>query len=291
MIQRIWVRDLVAPTVPVFTFSPLLIAPAGQVTVAGGATDNVDLDAAEVYEIFGALGHAFRMVTAPIGVFGPAEFHTETSFTAPAFGFVSHMQVGVAGVATPATAFLARVRDFGRNYAHGGSAVPGLNAAIPAGDAIGTAAQFTNGALVCVLASCPTTTAPASIGATVQVTIPVTSTAGPPFSRVELYVGRDADDNGVIDTDGAGSALWNSAGPAGPPVLAGNLFTWTKTVTGAELLAAAGRVTPGQVTTPVFIRFVGFRPNGQAFTVANGAAACPLTPGADAACAITLANN
>jgi hypothetical protein len=293
---RTFIRDLTAPTVPTMFFNPLLIAPAGQVVYQGGATDNIDLDSAELYELFGGAALALRMSTTQIGIFGPNEYATENSFSAAAFSFVSHIQVGVGGALNPATGSLFRVSDFGRNYAHGGAGVPGLNAAIPAGDAIVTSAQYATGLpatfFVCILTSCPGTSAPASFSVTFAASVaPVATGVQNPFSRVEFFVGRDANDDGVIDTDGAGNQLWNSLGASTAPSVVGTTYSFPKAITGAQLLTAAGRTNNTQVNFPVFIRAVGFRPNGQSFTVGNGGGPCPAAPGADAACGVILRNN
>jgi hypothetical protein len=297
---RRFVRDVVAP-ITAGVIYPVSVAPAGQITVSSISQDDLALWKSEAYLAFGgALMAAFKqgeqqIMAFPTGTGYNDGFPYTTSFNpSTTFGFTSHIFVGANDVAPdPATNFVFRVFDHGKNVAEATSTgVPAVTPAPAAAPTITSAALGASASTVCWdtdADGCPTNQNSVSLTFTATSSVPTQV----PFNRVEFYVGRDVNNDGLIDTDTAGRQLWTSLGVSGGSVV-GNTFTWTRIVTGEQLATASGRTVvadPVGATNAVAIRVVGYMPNGQAFTVNAGGGPFCTPAGADAPCAINLSRD
>jgi hypothetical protein len=293
LLFRRFVRDIVAPVTTAVVY-PVMVAPAGQVTISTTSQDDLALWKADAYLAFPISMLSFQQSESVIMAFPTSStynsgFPYPTSFSpSPTFSFTSGLFVGALDfVPEPATNFVFRIFDHGRNVVEASSSgVPAVNPAPGAAPTITSAALGGSTATVCWDTDgdgCPTNVASATFGLTVT-----PSVQQAPFTRVEFYVGRDANNDGVVDTDAGGRQMYASLG-AGSPAVNLPTFIWSRSLTGQQLAAAAGRSSSaGGPSSALVIRAVGYFSNGQAFTVSMGAMNFCTPFGPDAACLINL---
>jgi hypothetical protein len=291
--------------------------------------DNLDLDRGEFFLVANTDLDAFRQSVTTLGTFGPGDGsigpagYTQQANLATTIPFVYSLQEGSAAAANLTTHAAFRVRDFGRNSAFAySSPFPPLVTPLPRNYAAGTpAVAITAGSenltstfnILCWdtdTNGCPTNT---NTSAVVSFTLTGAGSAaagGPlqiPFTRVDILVALDEDNDGAPDVSAAplaGNVLWTVIGPAGVSVTENvgatvRTYNWSRTVTAAELAAASGRTTitaalPIDPLNNVRIRVIGYSADGGAFTLADGAgAACPVpaTAPPGTACNIQLTRN
>jgi hypothetical protein len=322
-----FVRDFMAPVVGGVLF-PAVLTPGAQVTVQAGVADDLDLDRGEFFLVANTDLDAFRQSVTTLGTFGfgdetigPAGY-TQQANLSTTIPFVYSLQEGTAAAPSATTHGSFRVRDFGhnssfaysspfppptvalRNYTAGAASV----AITPNSENLTSTFNVlcwdtdTNG--------CPNNT---NTSAVVSFTVQgagSSAAGGPlqiPFTRVDFLVAIDENNDGAPDLSGAplpGNVLWTTLGPAGVAVTENvgatiRTYNWSRTVTAAELAAAAGRQTitaapPIDPLNNVRIRVIGYSADGAAFTLADGAgAACPApaTAPPGTACTIQLTRN
>jgi hypothetical protein len=298
MMFRRFVRDVMAPITAGVIF-PVSVAPAGSITVSSISQDDLALARAEAYLAFGGAANlSFKqneqsIMAFPTGTAYNAGFPYTTNFNPSAtFIFTRALYVGAGDVAPDfATNIVFRIFDHGKNVAEAiSTGVPAVNPAPAAAPTILTsnlAGSVTNVCWDTDADGCGTN--PNSVSLTFTVTSSTPQAV--PFNRVEFYVGRDVNNDGLVDTDGAARPMFASLGIAGGSAVGGT-FTWTRVVTGEQLATIAGRTsTPDGVpvaASAVAIRVVGYMPNGDAFTVNVGGGPFCTPAGADAPCAINL---
>jgi hypothetical protein len=272
------------------------VAPAGQITVSSISQDDLALAKAEAYLAFTGALHSFKQAEQQIMAFPTGSgfndgFPYTTSFNPSAtFGFTSALFVGANDVAPdPATNFVFRIMDHGKNVAEATSTgVPAVTPAPAAAPTITSALMAASNQIVCWdndADGCPGGNPNST---SLSFTVTSSNPNQVPFNRVEFYVGRDTNNDGLLDIDSAGRAMWASLGVSGGSAV-GNTFTWTRIVTGEQLATASGRTTLTG-TSNLAVRVVGYMPNGQAFTVSAASVVC--TPaGADAQCILTISQD
>jgi hypothetical protein len=314
-----FVRDVTAPVVGGVSF-PAVLTPAAQTTFSAGVADDLELNRGEGFLVFAGALDAFRQSTTQIGTFGPGDGsigpagYTQQASLSATVPFIYSLQAGTAAAPVQSTQFSFRTSDFGRNSstAYSGMFPPptvalrNYTAGTPA-QAItaGSETLTSTFALLCWdtdADGCATNQQSATVSFTVS-GAGSSAVGGPlaiPFTRVEFYVALDTNNDGIADVDPNGNVLWTSLGIAGVSVTENvgatvRTYNWSRNVTGAELASAAGRTTnvdPPAAANDIWLRVVGYSSDGAAFTVADGAAACPAPPGGvGAACSIRLARD
>jgi preprotein translocase subunit YajC len=292
LLTRTFVWDRTAPIVGGLSFGATVTA-GGSATFSTVVSDELDLDKAEFFLVWAGAGLAVLQNTVTLGEFGPDAFTTAGSATSTS-PFVHSLRVGAGGALIPTTGSLFRVFDFGKNVAEGVGGVPAVSPApapVEQND-ITAASLYSSAAVLCWDTDgngCPTN--PTTTTLTFQVTGPTLV----PFTRVDFLVGIDVNNDGVIDTDAAGNQLWAPIAQGSAVSVVGNVSTFNRQVTVQELVNASRRtfitIFPGDPANRIHIRAIGYRPNGTAFTVAAGAAACTNAPGTGTACTIELSRN
>ena len=287
LVTRRFVWDRTLPVVGGVS-SAATVAAAGQTTFSLGVADELDLDRAELFLRWNGATLAVQQNTTQIGEFGEAAFSTSgtSSATVPYF----HSLRVAGGGEVPTTNSLFRVYDFGRNVAEAVGAVPAVTNPPAEPNDITTTSLYSNTAIVCWDTDGNGCTNPTSATLTLQVTGPTSV----PFTRVDFLVGIDGNNDGTVDVDGAGNQLFAPIVSGAAVAVVTNVSTFTRTVTVQQIVAASRRTLIQAVpdaSNNVHIRAIGYRLNGTAFTVAAGAAACPVGAGSNAACTISLQRN
>jgi hypothetical protein len=282
LLTRTFVWDRTAPIVGGLSFAALL-NPGAQGTFTTIVNDELDLDRAEFYLVWTGATLAILQNTTSIGEFGQATY--TTAGTATHTGTFTHQLRVADGTLLPTTNSLFRVFDFGRNVGEATGGVPAVNNPPNEQGDITVASLYSNNAILCWDQDADGCTNPTSATLTFQVTGPTSV----PFNRVDFLVGRDVNNDGVVDTDTNGNQLFAPITSGSAVSVVANVSTFTRTVTVQQIVAASQRsVIPGGGNT-VTIRAIGYRPNGTAFTVTGAVVVCPNAAGSNAACTIQLA--
>jgi hypothetical protein len=267
--------------------------PGGSVVFQTAAQDALELNFGDFYQVFA--GHAIRRSRVQLGTFGPASYDTGPSaVNSGSFDWWSNLFAGpgpdAAGTGQNSTTGLFRISDFGRNFVETRSVgIPILTTARTAGETVTSTALSVTNQTVCWNTGLATCVNPTSTTLIFQVTGPVAN----PFTRVEFAVARDANNDGVADTDGAGNILWHLLGSSSLSVV-GTTYTYTRSVTAAELALTADRTmnfVPFGPSNNLLIRAFGVRSNGDVVTLTNtlGTPACPVNPTTtDSSCYINV---
>jgi len=280
----VWDRD--APDVGGVS-SPATTTAGGQAQFSVGVADELDLDRAEFYLRWGGATLAVLQTTTAIGEFGPAAY-TLTGSAAATVQYFHNLRVAGGGVFVTSGSMF-RVFDFGRNAAEAVGGVPAVTNPPAEPNDITTTSLFSSTAIVCWDTDANGCTNPTTATLTLQVQRPAITQV--PFNRVDFLVGIDVNNDGNVDVDGAGNQLFAPLAVNSAVSILNDVSTYSRAVTVQEIVTASRRTSIPAVpdaTSNVHIRAIGYRPDGNAFTVAAGAAACTAVAGSNAACTISL---